>query len=126
MDDERFMKIVADAVDTLPREYRKAIHNVAILVEDVPAEQRRRALPARPRSKGSRPARLVLGVFTGVPLTRKSFFALPAGPDHIVLYKKNLEAVCHSEEELCRQIRLTVLHELGHYFGLSEDQLRDV
>lgn len=126
MDDSRFMKVVEEALDSLPAEYRKAIHNVAVLVEDVPPEQRRRARRPRPRSRNEAPRRLVLGVFAGVPLTQKSVFALPAGPDHIVLYKKNLEAVCGTEEELRRQIRLTVMHELGHYFGLSEEQLKDV
>jgi predicted Zn-dependent protease with MMP-like domain len=46
------------------------------------------------------------------------------GPDHIVLYQKNIEAVCSSEEEMREQIRQTLLHEIGHYFGMSEEQLR--
>ncbi len=53
-------------------------------------------------------------------------FDLPSGPDHIVLYQKNIEAVCSSEAEVRRQIRLTVIHELGHYFGLDEEHLKDV
>jgi hypothetical protein len=70
--------------------------------------------------------RLLLGVFHGVPTTKKSVFDLPSGPDHIVLYQKNIEAVCSSEAEVREQIRLTVIHELGHYFGLDEEQLKDV
>ena len=50
----------------------------------------------------------------------------PTGPDYIVLYQKNIEAVCTSEAEVREQIRLTVIHELGHYFGMTEDQLKDV
>ena len=69
---------------------------------------------------------MLLGIFHGVPRTTKSVFDLPTGPDHIVLYQKNIEAVCSNEEEVREQIRLTVIHELGHYFGMSEDQLRDV
>lgn len=126
MDDARFRKIVEEALDGLPAEYRKAIRNVAVLVEDLPPAQRRTPHRARPRGMGGRPRRLVLGIFAGVPLTQKSVFALPAGPDHIVLYKRNLEAVCRGDDELREQIRLTVMHELGHYFGLNEDQLRDV
>ena len=53
-------------------------------------------------------------------------FDLPNGPDHIVLYQKNIEAVCSSEAEVRTQIRLTVIHEFGHYFGLDEEQLADV
>ena len=48
------------------------------------------------------------------------------GPAHIVLYQKNIEAVCSSEAEVCHQIRQTLIHELGHYFGMTEEQLRDV
>jgi predicted Zn-dependent protease with MMP-like domain len=53
-------------------------------------------------------------------------YTLPSGPDHIVLYQKNIEAVCSSEAEVREQIRLTVIHELGHYFGMDEEQLKDV
>jgi len=60
-----------------------------------------------------------------VPTTKKSVFD-PTGPDHIVLYQKNIEAVCSSEAEVREQIRLTVIHELGHYFGMDENQLKDV
>jgi predicted Zn-dependent protease with MMP-like domain len=69
---------------------------------------------------------LVLGVFEGVPTTKKSVFDLSAGPDRIVLYQKNIEAVCSNEDEIRKEIRLTVLHELGHYFGMTEAQLEDV
>ena len=61
-----------------------------------------------------------------MPTTKKSIFALPTGPDYIVLYQKNIEAVCSSEAEVREQIRLTVIHELGHYFGMDETQLKDV
>jgi predicted Zn-dependent protease with MMP-like domain len=59
-------------------------------------------------------------------MTKKSIFDLPMGPDHIVLYQKNIEAVCSSETEVREQIRLTVIHELGHFFGMDENQLKDV
>jgi predicted Zn-dependent protease with MMP-like domain len=61
-----------------------------------------------------------------VPATQKSFFDLRTGPGYVVLYQKNIEAVCSSESEIRDQIRRTVIHELGHYFGMDEDQLRDV
>ena len=114
-------------LERLPTRFRKRIHNVTVLVENVPPEQ----LPHR----GSRNAgtidsddaeNLVLGIFEGVPTTKKSVFDLPAGPDRIVLYQKNIEAVCSSENEIRKEIRLTVIHELGHYFGMTEAQLEDV
>jgi predicted Zn-dependent protease with MMP-like domain len=115
---EDFVKVVAEALDSLPREFRSRIHNVAILVEDFPPNQ----LPAQARQ----PRPLLLGIFHGVPATQKSVFGLSMGPDHIVLYQKNIEAICSSEAEVRHQIRQTLMHELGHYFGMTEEQLRDV
>ncbi|MDT8068026.1 MAG: metallopeptidase family protein [Terriglobia bacterium] len=114
MERERFTKLVEEALDSLPREFRKRIKNVAVLVEDLPPEQR------------GRPRTLRLGLFHGVPTTRKSVFDLPTGPDYVVLYQKNIEAVCSSEDEIRHQVRQTVIHEIGHYFGMSEEQLKDV
>ena len=127
MEREKFVKLVEEALDALPRRFRKRIHNVSVLVEDVP--------PERMSPRGSRNAgiadtddadSLVLGVFEGVPTTRKSVFDVPFGPDRIVLYQKNIEAVCSNEDEIRQEVRLTVIHELGHYFGMTEAQLEDV
>jgi len=127
MEREKFVKLVEEVLEGLPTRFRKRIHNVTVLVENVPPEQ----LPRR----GSRNAgvldsddaeNLVLGIFEGVPTTKKSMFDLPAGPDRIVLYQKNIEAVCSSENQIRKEIRLTVIHELGHYFGMTEAQLEDV
>jgi predicted Zn-dependent protease with MMP-like domain len=120
VDREHFIQVVAEVLDSLPERFRTRIHNVAVLVEDLPPEELDRK---RPRHL---PRTLLLGVFHGVPLTQKSVFNLPTGPDHIVLYQKNIEAICSNDDEVRRQIRQTVLHELGHYFGMSEAQLEDV
>ena len=118
-----FRRLVAEALDSLPEEFLKRMENIAVTVEDVPREQRERERkPPRPE----RPRKLLLGVFVGVPATQRSVFALPSGPARIVLYQKNIEAVCHSDAEIRRQVRLTVIHEVGHYFGMSEEQLRHV
>jgi len=115
---EHFVKVVEEALDSLPQEFRSRIRNVAVLVEDKP--------PNQPSLRSRQQRRLLLGLFYGVPTTKKSIFDLPTGPDHIVLYQKNIEAVCSSETEVREQIRLTVIHELGHYFGMDENQLKDV
>jgi len=115
---------VKNELDRLPRQFRSRIHNVAVLVEDLPPEQVESRRTNRPRSLP--PRELVLGVYRGIPATKRSVFDLPAGPDTIVLYQKNIEAVCSSDDEIREQVRLTVIHELGHYFGMDEDQLRDV
>jgi len=115
---EDFTKVVAEVMDSLPQEFRERIRNVAVLVEDVPPDQE----PLQP----GKPSVLRLGLFHGVPMTHKSFFQMPGGPDYVVLYQKNIERVSRNEAEVRRQIRQTVIHEFGHYFGMTEEQLKDV
>jgi predicted Zn-dependent protease with MMP-like domain len=115
---EKFNQLVSEALDSLPAEFRRRIDNVAVLVEDRPAQE--------PPSAPGAPPRLLLGVFHGVPLTQRSTFQLPFGPSEIVLYQKNIEAVCRDDEEIRQQVRRTVIHEFGHYFGMTEEQLEGV
>ena len=115
---EDFISVAEETLDSLPEEFRSRIQNLAILVEDFPPHQ------SPPRAGQHR--RLLLGIFQGVPATKRSVFNVPRGPDHIVLYQKNIEAVCSNEAEVRYQIRQTLIHELGHYFGMTEEQLKDV
>src|SRR6266436_3579417 len=117
MERERFVRLVEQVLDSLPARFRERIHNLAVLVEDRP-----------PKNVVQRDGRreLVLGIFQGVPTTQKSVFDLSHGPNRIVLYQKNIEAVCSSDAEIRHEVRQTVLHELGHYFGMDEEQLKDV
>lgn len=120
---QRFREIVAETLDSLPDDFRQRLENVVVLVEDAPPQRK----PRTPVPRGVRPERrLLLGLFEGVPTTQQSVFALPAGPARITLFQDNIEAVCRSEAEIRWQIRQTVIHEIGHYFGMSEEQLRDV
>lgn len=122
---EHFIRLVEAVLDSLPTEFQERIHNLAVLVEDRPRmRKRKRGLGEKigPR----KPPGLVLGVFQGVPATQKSVFDLCPGPNRIVLYQKNIEAVCSNEAEVRHEVRQTVLHELGHYFGMDEAQLKDV
>src|SRR2546429_9463570 len=114
---EHFVKVVEDALDSLPQEFRSRIRNVAVRVEDMPPNQPSSQSGQQGAASGSLPE---------VPTTKKSIFDLPTGPDYIVLYQKNIEAVCSSEARVREQIRLTVIHELGRYFGMDETQLKDV
>ena len=110
MERSKFEALVEQAVNRLPRAFRERLTNVAIIVEDLPPEDEER--------EG-----LLLGLFHGIPRTEKSvFFSSP--PDRIFLYQRNIEAICANDAEVRRQIRATLLHEAGHYFGLSEDELR--
>ena len=116
---ERFNKLVEEALNTLPAKFRKRIKNVAVVVEDLPPQHGLHVC-------GESGEDLLMGVFEGVPATEKSVWDAQRGPDRIVLYQKNIEAACETEDEIREEVRLTVLHELGHYFGMTEDQLEDV
>jgi len=110
MERRKFEEIVAQAMEDLPAPFRERLINVAVIVEDLP--------PPGIQNRG-----LLLGLFHGIPRTEKSvFYASP--PDHIFLYQRNIEAISRSEADIRRQIRATLLHEVGHYFGLSEEELR--
>ncbi len=110
MERSKFEALVAQVLHDLPRTFRDRLTNLAIIVEDLP--------PTELESEG-----LLLGLFHGVPRTEKSvFFSSP--PDRIFLYQRNIEACCATEAEVRRQVRATLLHEVGHYFGLSEAELR--
>jgi predicted Zn-dependent protease with MMP-like domain len=111
MDRRRFEELVEQALERLPPAFREKLTNVAIIVEDLP--------PREPEGG------LLLGLFHGIPQTEKSVF-YSAPPDRIYLYQKNIEAVCRTEGEIRRQVRDTLLHEVGHYFGLNEQELRDI
>lgn len=109
---EEFDGLVEQAVTRLPRVFREKLSNVAIEVADVPP-------------RGMRDGDPLMGIFQGVPITEKSVFQ-SSGPDRVVIYQKNIESVCRTRKELVREIRLTLLHELGHYFGLREEELEDI
>lgn len=120
METEEFVRVAEEVLDSLPKEFRERIHNLLITVEDRPPQDMLR----KRRAKGQ--TGLVLGIYQGVPATKRSNFDLMHPPDRIVLYQRNIEAVCRHDAEIRHQIRQTVFHELGHYFGMTEEQLKDV
>ena len=126
---KQFDQLVADAIAALPENYRVLLDNVAVLVEDFPRAQR------PPAEAGDDD--LLMGEFIGVPRTDRALWDMPPEPARVVLYQKNIEAYAAAcvaddpagpslDEIIREEVRLTVLHELGHFFGLDEDQLEDV
>ena len=115
---EKFEELAEEAFESLPDVYLHYFDNITIMVEDHPSPEDLRGLG---KEEG-----LLLGLFSGVPYPAKSgFFDLPQPlPDKIMLYQRNLESISSSEQELVKEIRKTLMHEVGHYFGLSEDDLR--
>ena len=117
MTDDEFAELVEEALSSLPVEFRPYMENVSVQV---------RARPTRRETAGlNLPAgSMLLGMYQGVPLTRRSVTAPVAMPDRIVLYRENIERACRGRRAVVRQIRRTVLHEVGHHFGLDEEDLR--
>src|SRR3989441_8000889 len=105
------VKVVEEALDSLPQEFRSRIRNVAVLVEDMP--------PNQPSPQSGQQRRLLRVSSMACPRPRRAYLTYRRGPDYIVLYQKNIEAVGSSEAGVREQIRLTVIHELGHYFGMD-------
>jgi predicted Zn-dependent protease with MMP-like domain len=127
MNRECLVNLVEEVLDALPAEFRKRIQNLVVVVQDQPPKRLLRKSRGNAQKPGSEETDLViLGIFQGVPATKRSVFNLSAGPDRIVLYQKNIEAVCSNEAQIRHEVRQTVLHELGHYFGLDETQLSDL
>jgi predicted Zn-dependent protease with MMP-like domain len=114
---EHFEALARRALKALPAEFRRLMKNVSIVVEDYPSREDAREAGV-PRDE-------LLGLFHGVVhAAQELVFELPPSlPDRIALYQRNIEAHCSSEEELVEEIRLTLLHEVGHYFGLAEEDL---
>lgn len=115
---ERFEEIAQEAFDSLPDSFKSRVENVQIVVEDYPSESE--VL----KSKSDRYN--LLGLYQGVPLTGRttSYGMYAVGPDKITLYQKNIERACRTEADVERRIVEVLYHELGHYFGMNEKQIR--
>lgn len=116
MDEERFRKLVGEAIDSLPEEFAKRLNNVSVVVEDNPSFELLKSLKLAPWA-------LLFGLYQGVPQTKRGFYS-GVLPDKITIFKNSIERVAATEEEIKAQVRATVIHEIGHHFGLSEDDLR--
>lgn len=119
MDREEFEKVAQDVFDALPPPFRDAVDNVHIVIEDRPS----RDAGAR---VGYRPGTLLLGLYEGIPLTKRgtSYGMYAVVPDKITLYRENIRALARGDEEMRGVIRDTLIHEIGHYFGMNERQIR--
>ena len=116
---ERFEEIAQHAFDSLPEKFRHKVENVQIVVEDTPSSD------ARARTRSDKHG--LLGLYQGVPLPHRgtSYGMYPVGPDKITLYQSNIEHSCTAEKDIERRIVEVLFHELGHYFGMSEREVRE-
>ncbi|MBI3976936.1 MAG: metallopeptidase family protein [Chloroflexi bacterium] len=119
IDDARFERIVARALRSLPEPFRSRLDNVAVTVEEEPT-------PEDLAWAGAEPDTTLFGLYVGVPLTQRTSGYGMVLPDRIVIYRGPLLDACQTEQELVREIRQTVAHEIAHHFGLSDADLRAI
>jgi predicted Zn-dependent protease with MMP-like domain len=103
----RFEEIVGEALDTLPLEFARVLRNVAVVVED-----------------GIDPH--LLGLYHGVPLTERTSNYSAVLPDKITIFRLAICARCDTEQDVIDEVRATVVHEVGHYFGIGDERLHDL
>jgi predicted Zn-dependent protease with MMP-like domain len=107
---QEFEEVVGEALDGVPQELTRLMDNVAVFVEDEP--------PADEPD--------LLGWYHGTPLTERGWSYAGVLPDRIVVYRKPLLRVCRSRDELVEQVRITVVHEIAHHFGIDDERLHDL
>jgi predicted Zn-dependent protease with MMP-like domain len=112
---EEFEALVAKALDDLPEEFAELLENVAVTVEEEPTEEELESVGLDPEDE-------LLGLYQGVPLDQRGSF-YTALPDRVVIYRGPILRQCSSRREVMQEVRDTVVHELGHHFGLEEEDL---
>jgi predicted Zn-dependent protease with MMP-like domain len=118
--EERFLELVDEALVGIPEEFSSYMENVEVTVEQYPSLEllRNMGLPS---------SHTLLGVYRGVPYTKRSKTWSPIFPDQIILFQKPIEMICGGDDTRIRkQIRKTVVHEVGHFFGFTDKRLREL
>lgn len=110
VDRERFEGLVSDALDSVPVELLDLVDNCVVLVEEEPP-------PDDPE---------LLGLYDGTPLTERDSTYTMVAPDRILIYRGPLLRMCSSEDEVVDEVRITVVHEIAHHFGIDDDRLHEL
>jgi len=119
MEREKFENLVEEALAEIPKKFKKYIQNLAVIIEEKPSRETYERTGASPFSS-------ILGHYHGVPFKHRGPYYGNLPPDVIVIYQRPIENVCSSDEEIRKKVREVVFHEIGHYFGLSERELREI
>lgn len=119
MKKEKFEKLVEEALLDLPKEFKKLIENLVVIVEE-------EAPPEVYRQTGSHPFSRILGTYHGVPFKHRGPYYGNIPPDVITIYQRPIEEICATEEEIKEQIQKTVLHEIWHYFGRTDEEIDEL
>jgi predicted Zn-dependent protease with MMP-like domain len=116
---KEFEEVVVLALRGLPKSIKKKLKNVDVVVEDRVSSDLRSDM-------GLRSPYELLGLYQGVPLDRRGFYYGNVLPDKITLFQKPIESICETKEEVAEKVREVVIHEVGHYFGLDDQRLREL
>jgi len=116
---ERFRQLVSEALDTLPSRFRRHLQNIAIVVEDEPSQ----ALLADMEIE---PPDTLFGLYQGTPLTERRWDHGNTLPDRITIFQGPIEDASETEDDVVTEVGDTLIHEVGHYFGLSEEEIADI
>ncbi|MBI2902890.1 MAG: metallopeptidase family protein [Candidatus Methylomirabilis oxyfera] len=113
---QEFRRLVSQAIASLPPVVAQRLENVEVVVEDRPTR-------AELAMAGVEPPGTLFGLYTGTPLTERGSWYGMVLPDKITLYQRSIEEACRTRGEVREQVRITLMHEIGHHFGLSEEEL---
>ena len=116
--EEEFHAMMVEAIETIPEGFKDKIENLAFIVEPYPSESDLDKVGLTEKYS-------LLGLYSGIPYTHRNTNYMAVTPDRIILFQKNIEALCDDAEELKEKIREVVVHEVAHYFGMDEDEIRD-
>ncbi len=120
MELSRFEELVEEAVNSLPPELAGMLQNIDVVVQDYPSSEQLGDL-------GDEEGHTLLGLYEGVPLTRRGQFYGLVPPDKITIFKKPIESKCfHNEDRIAREIKRVVRHEMAHHFGISDARIDEL
>jgi predicted Zn-dependent protease with MMP-like domain len=114
-----FERLVEEALLEIPRRFRRAMKNVAVVVEDEPPPHILEELEIEPPDS-------LFGLYQGTPLPERSWSYGNALPDRISIYQRPIEEACQDDEEIMDCVAETVIHEFGHHFGMSEEEIEEI
>jgi predicted Zn-dependent protease with MMP-like domain len=116
---KEFERIVVSALKGLPRSLKNRMENIDVVIEE-------QASPDLLSEMGLRSPFDLLGLYQGIPIDQRGFYYGNVLPDKITLFQLPIESVCRTKEGVAKKVREVVIHEVGHYFGLDEEQLEEL
>ena len=116
---EKFEQLVAEAITLIPRRFRREMKNIAIIVEDEPSDELLEEMEIEPPDS-------LYGLYQGTPLPERTAAWGNTLPDCVTLFQRPIEEDCDDDDDVRMVIGETLIHEVGHYFGLSEEEIEEI